>query len=981
MMAIRSRNVQLRAISALAFAALLFSACVILSSSGHSAAEKSSELLSAQQVADLNAKAAGTRAAQLRARQERDATAALEKSTIQLRSKTDAAVALAKSQAALLKKDTADANSAKQRTAELDAEYKATRLKEAAAVARTNMLDKVAAKARLQYVKMLQATKSVHQVEAKSKAETVAVNQNSQDAIRHALDAAKQFAKINAKFLQQHKDGATEANSRKAALALSTLERIQHSQLRARMHAQLAIKSPIPSHKPAPVTPKVSPASAPSKAAAPSKSDDGVEVAVSTNPVWSSPAQNGALDVAQTALNNLNRLGHGSVRSDPESITVRVPLLCHDVNVGNSANQRKRVRIALKNLKCPLSVSKRNWITPNAPHDDKFQVTQSASGDSIIVDRVDKKHGWGMNLIIRCCEPRATPIPSQIAPSVAHVNTFQIIQPRAAPVSTSAKPLPIVNGCVTVAVGSSLSDIKRADVVPKGLVCPKKVSRANWATSDKYGDVFDVTQTKDMTIVNRIDKRSGWGMNLKFKCCIPPPAPKPSPQAAPKSPSKSPDQPFTSHATSAIGQNAERTADAAKRALGSLMSGAKATIIGLGGKAPTPRVTPSSTSSKPAVKAQEGKAPGSPTPRVTDSADSNIDNFGLAGDLPAIRREISASLADLNSDAVVQLSKKIETSISKVQKLDIKGISQAEVATALAKAQAAAKDAAISQEIANNARIAAAKSDAFLLDANKAKAHAVAKEQAASKAAAAATASASALKAKLAQATSTSQLLAKQAQIAHAAYLEAKKTAEFLKNKSAETAKASAASSAASKAAELKAASAKESAKVAAASLAASVKNLAEKDKKLKELNVVVEQARKARDVASAAAAKALKEAEATKTLNSAKLAAAHKAAVAAEADLKAKIAAAAVASRNLRVAGSTRLQKQKLAVAADAAFVDAKGKFDALQKAAAASKKVAAAAESDSIKAAIAAKAALKVYLARRQSDLTWPGKKPVIA
>ncbi len=972
MMAIRSRNVSLRAISAIAFAALLFSACVILSSSGHSATEESSELLSAQQVADLNAKAAGTHAAQLRARQERDATAALEKSTIQLRSKTDAAVALAKSQAALLKKDTADANSAKQRTAELDAEYKATRLKEAAAVARTNMLDKVAAKARLQYAKMLQATKSVHQVEAKSQAETVAVNRNSQDAIRHALDAAKQFAKINAKFLQEHKDGAAEANSRKAALALRTLEHIQHLQLRARMHAQLAVKSPVPSHKPAPT---------PSKAAAPSKSDDGVEVSVSTNPVWSSPAQNGAQDVAQAALNNLNRLGHGSIRSEPESIIVRAPLLCHDVNVGSSANQRKRVRIALKNLKCPLSVSKKNWITPNAHHDDKFQVTQSASGDSIIVDRVDQKHGWGMNLIIRCCVPKATPIPSQIAPSVAHVNTFEIIQPRAAPVSTSAKPLPIVNGCVTVTVGSSLTDIQRADAVPKGLVCPKKVSKANWASSDKYGDVFDVTQTKEMTIVNRVDKRSGWGMNLKFKCCIPPPAPKPSPQAAPKSPSKSPDQPFKSHATSAIGQNAERTADAAKRALGALMSGAKATITGHGDKTPTLTVQPSSTSSKPAVKVQGGKAPGSPTSRVTDSVDSNIDNFGLAGDLPAIRKEISASIADLNSDAVVKLSKKIESSIGKVQNLDIKGISQAEVATALAKAQAAAKDAAISREIANNARIAAAKSDAFLLDANKAKADAVAKEQAASKAAAAATASASALKAKLAQATSTSELLAKQAQIAHAAYLQAKKTAEFLKNKSDETAKASAAASAASKAAELKAASAKESAKAAAASLAASVKNLAEKDKKLKELNVVVEQARKARDVASAAAAKALKEAEATKTLNSAKLAAAHKAAVAAEADLKAKIAAAAVASRNLRVAGSSRLQKQKLAVAADAAFVDAKGKFDALQKAAAASQKVAAAAESDSLKAATAAKAALKVYLARRQSDLTWPGKKPVIA
>jgi len=33
------------------------------------------------------------------------------------------------------------------------------------------------------------------------------------------------------------------------------------------------------------------------------------------------------------------------------------------------------------------------------------------------------------------------------------------------------------------------------------------------------------------------------------------------------------------------------------------------------------------------------------------------------------------------------------------------------------------------------------------------------------------------------------------------------------------------------------------------------------------------------------------------------------------------------------------------------------------------------------SLKAALAAKVALKRYLARRQSDLTWPGKKPVVA
>jgi hypothetical protein len=977
MIAPKSRNMPVRIMSALAVAALLFSACVILISSNHSATEEPSVLMSAEQAADLKAKAAGTRAAQLRAHRERDATAALEKSTNQLRAQTDAAIASAKAQAVLLNKDKADVLAANQRTAASNAAFEAARLTEAAAVARTNMLKKVAAKARLQYAQMLQGTKSVHAVEVKSKEQTLAVNRNSQDAIQNALAAAKQFAKINAELAQQHKDGATEANNRQTAVALRALERIQHRQLRAGKHTKLAVKAA--SH-----VKRATPAVIPSKAAAPSKSDDDAEVSVSTSPVWPSAAQNGASDVAQAAINALNILGHGKLGTHRESITVLPLETCHDVNVGSSHKQRKRVRIVHKNLKCPHSVSKSNWITKGANFPDRFRISQSASGDSIVVDRLDKKQGWGMNLIIRCCNQQGNLIPSQITPSIAHVKDFKLIQPRVAPQLPSEKPLSVVNSCVTVAAGSSASDIKRAHAVPNGFVCPKKVTKANWATSDQYKlahDVFDVTQTKDMTIVNRIDKRTGWGMDLKFKCCIPAPAPKTSPHTAPQSAAKSPSQPLKHHATSAIGQNAEQSADAARRALGALMDSAKATIKSQGAKASRPSSSPSSIATKPAIKSLVGKAPRSGAKASIDDDASNIDNFGLAGDLPAIRKEISASLADLNSDTVVKLSKKIEASLGKVQQLDVKGISKADVAAALAKAQAAAKEAAVSQDIANNARIAAAKSDAFLLDANKAKVDAVAKEQAASKAAAAATASASALKAKLAEATSTSLILAKNAQIAHASYLEAKKTAEFLKSKSSETAKASAAASAASKAAQLKAASAKESAKAATASLAASIKNLSEKDKKLKELNLVVEQARKARDVASAAAAKAMKEAQATKTLNSAKLAAAHKAAAAAEADLKAKIAAAAVASRNLRIAGSSRLRKQKLAVAADAAFVDAKSKFKALQEAATKSKKAAVSAESDSLKAAIAAKAALKVYLARRQSDLTWPGKKPLIA
>jgi hypothetical protein len=978
--------------------------------------------MSMAHAADLKAQAASTRSMQLQADRERGTTAMLEKNTNQLRAQTEAAVAFAKAQTALLQKDKADALASKERTAKLNAEVKANRLNEAAALARTNMLQKVARNAELQYSKILQAKRATSAIVAKSKADTVAVNQNAQDAIRHALEAAKGFARINSELAVKNNHGAAMANSRKASDALVVSEHIKHRLLKAGKHTKLADKAFVKVvsdaaerakklwldmfHKPAPgITHKkpASPSEAPfSKGAASSKystsnQKNDEEVHVVTNPVWSSPAQNGAKDVAQAAVNALSILGHGLVRTNRDDIVVLAPLVCHDVIVGSSQKQRKRVRIALNDLICPKSVTKQNWITPKANFDDKFQITQSSSGSSIVVDRVDKNHGWGMNLIIRCCEKRAKPISPQTAPSISHVKPSKLIQPTIAPkVNHVKKPLPVVNGCVTIAVGSSASDIKPADVPPKGFICPKRVSKLNWATSDKYNDVFDVTQTSEMTIVNRIDKRAGWGMDLKFKCCIPPSAPKPAPQAAPKSPIKAPAELFKSRATSAIGQKAEAMADAAKKALAALLGGAAPTVQRqVSHSSIAPKATaksPPSSNKKPiagapksATQASGKNAPSSPSDsKKTSGLDvdgSNIDNFGLAGDLPTIRKEIRASLGDLNSDTVVKLSKKIEASLREVKNVDVKGISQAEVASALAKAQAAAKDAADSQDIANKARIAAAKSNAFLFDANKAKVAALAKEQAASKAAAAATAAANALKAKLAEATSASVLLEKKAQVAHAAYLEAKKAADLLKKKAAETARASAASVAASKAAQVKAASAKEAASLAAKALALSVKNLSEKQSKLKELNIVVDQARKARDVAAAAAAKALKEAQATKTLNSAKLAAAHKAAVAAEADLKAKIAAAAVASRNLKVAGASRLKKQKLAVAADAAFVDAKGKFKALKEAADKSRKAAAAAESESLKAAISAKSALKLYLARRQSDLTWPGKKPVIA
>ena len=822
-----SRNFPVRFISALAIAALLLSACVVITSSRHSVSENPLELFSRQQDAELKAKEASTKSTLTRAHREDAATAALEKRTNQLRVQTESAVAFAKSQLALLQKDKADELAAKERTNKLNAALKADLSNEAAAVARTNMLQKVAASARLQYAEMPQVSEKVSRVEAQAKANSAATNLNARDAIQHALDASKKFQQISLKLAPRHAGESTLAHDREATAALGTVPHKRDIQLGSKKHAKLADKAFIHGviddakrakdlwltlfHKP--VTAKASPVAPPSGPAI--QGDGSVSVAVAANPVWSSPAQKGALDVAQAAIKALNSLSHGTVATEQHRIAVPLPLICYDVVVGSSANQKKRVHIAHKNLKCPQSVSKKNWIG-HEQHGDTFHISQSASGDSIIVDRLDAKHGWGMNLIIRCCQ------------------------------STELK-----------------KDDSVLPIPPKSTTSPSSVS-----------------------------------------------------------------------------QNSASKAASSK---GSQKSASKAA---------------SSKVSQP-----------------------SIDDFALAGDLPAIRKEVHASLGDLNNDAVVKLSKRIESSLGEVEKSDIKGITTADVAAALAKAQAAAKDAAASQDIAERARIAAAKSDVLLSEANKAKVDAIAKEQTASKAAKAASAVEHDLKAKLAKATSESQALSKKADAAHALYLHAKKEAELMKAKAAETAKQSDAATAASKAAQLKADSANASAKLAASALAESVKALAAKEKSYNQLKVDVEQARKARDAAAAAAAKALKEAEATKTLNSAKLASAHKAAAAADADLKAKIAAAAVASRDLRVAGALRLQKQKLAVAADAAFVEANGKFKLLQTTASKSKHAADSAQDESRKAAITAKEALKVYLARQQSAITWPGKKPDIA
>ena len=349
--------------------------------------------------------------------------------------------------------------------------------------------------------------------------------------------------------------------------------------------------------------------------------------------------------------------------------------------------------------------------------------------------------------------------------------------------------------------------------------------------------------------------------------------------------------------------------------------------------------------------------------------------------LAAIRKEVSDSLKETFRDDVLKLSKKIEESLKHLDSVDLKGVDKTQVAQVLAKTKKAESDVKDAQDIATRARIAAAKSDVFLADAEKSKKDALARSTAAAKAAAAATAEAKALKIKLDKAAAESQRLSKAAKDAHSAYTVSKNIAGILKGKADATHKQAVAAAQAAKSAAAKAAATKKAAVAAAAALAAATKDSAAKSKNLEALNASVKKARAARDAAAVAAKKALADAESTKSLNSAKLAAAQKAAKAAEADLKAKIAAAAVASKLLRVAGQKRSVQQSAAVRADVAFSKAKSALKVLQLKAATSKAAAHAAEAESIKAAQLADKALKTLLARKQSNLTWPGKKPVLS
>ena len=346
-----------------------------------------------------------------------------------------------------------------------------------------------------------------------------------------------------------------------------------------------------------------------------------------------------------------------------------------------------------------------------------------------------------------------------------------------------------------------------------------------------------------------------------------------------------------------------------------------------------------------------------------------------------VQKDIQNSIKDAFTPDVVGLSKKIDASLHALHSVNLAAVDASQVSRLSAKANKAVSDVKEAQDIATHAQIAAAKSDVFLLNAEKSKKHAILRSSDATHAAAAATAAAVALKNKFVKAAAESRRLSASAKEAHSAYLVSKSVADNMKSKAEAAHKQVVAAEAASQAAAVQASAAKAKAAQAAAALANSSKDCAAKKKALDELNAAVAKARAVGDAAAVAAHKAAADAERVKSANSARLSAAQKAYHAAKADLYAKVAAAHVASNLLKVSGQIRRMKQSAAVAADAAFVKASGALKAMQLKADKSLAASHDAQVASVTAAHAANDALKKFLARKQSSILWPGKKPVLS
>ena len=73
--------------------------------------------------------------------------------------------------------------------------------------------------------------------------------------------------------------------------------------------------------------------------------------------------------------------------------------------------------------------------------------------------------------------------------------------------------------CIVVNVGRGSSNPKTVNG-KIGYTCPSHVDKYNWFGTATHSDSFSVAQNGAQVIVTRVDQNGGWGMNLKFECCI-----------------------------------------------------------------------------------------------------------------------------------------------------------------------------------------------------------------------------------------------------------------------------------------------------------------------------------------------------------------------------------------------------------------------------------------------------------------------------
>jgi hypothetical protein len=75
-------------------------------------------------------------------------------------------------------------------------------------------------------------------------------------------------------------------------------------------------------------------------------------------------------------------------------------------------------------------------------------------------------------------------------------------------------------GCTLATVGSNHAGGSKAVTIGTTHTCPSTVSKANWLTSDTYGDTFSVAQSgSTITVTRKDDPGALWGMDLQFYCC------------------------------------------------------------------------------------------------------------------------------------------------------------------------------------------------------------------------------------------------------------------------------------------------------------------------------------------------------------------------------------------------------------------------------------------------------------------------------